>query len=78
MPKTLDLEEVAAFLRMNPEALRQKVKAGIILGAKPGKWWVFLEDDIGKGPADARLLKSQHYKDRTIVVLAAAEDRAST
>jgi hypothetical protein len=31
---------------MNPEALRQKAKARIIPGAKPGKCWVFLEDDL--------------------------------
>ncbi len=46
--KTLDLQEAAAFLRMNPETLRQKTKAGIIPGAKPGKCWVFLEDDLAE------------------------------
>ena len=40
--KTLDLQEAAAFLRMNPETLRQKTKAGIIPGAKPGKSWVYV------------------------------------
>ncbi len=48
MPKTLGLKEAAAFLRMNPEALRQKAKAGVIPGAKPGKRWVFLEDDLAE------------------------------
>ncbi len=46
--KTLDLQEAAAFLRMNPETLRQKTKAEIIPGAKPGKSWVFLEDDLAE------------------------------
>ena len=44
--KTLDLQEAAAFLRMNPETLRQKTKAGIIPGAKPGKSWVYVEEDL--------------------------------
>ncbi len=33
---------------MNPEALRQKAKAGVIPGAKPGKCWVFLEEDLAE------------------------------
>lgn len=44
--KTLDLNEAADFLRMSPSALREKAKAGRILGAKPGKKWVFLEADL--------------------------------
>lgn len=45
-PITLSLEEAAEFLRMNPESLRQRAKAGIIPGAKPGKCWVFLQQDL--------------------------------
>ncbi len=37
-----------AFLNMSPEVLRQKVKAGDVPGAKPGKCWVFLEDDLAE------------------------------
>jgi len=44
--KTLNLQEAAAFLQMNPEALRQKAKAGDIPGAKPGTCWVFLAEDL--------------------------------
>ena len=44
--KTLTLPEAAAFLQMNPESLRQRVKAGAIPGAKPGKCWVFVEEDL--------------------------------
>ena len=44
--KTLDLQEAATFLWMNPETLRQKTKAGIIPGAKPGKSWVYVEEDL--------------------------------
>lgn len=44
--RTLDLQEAALFLRMSPAVLRQKAKQGQIKGAKPGKRWVFLEDDL--------------------------------
>jgi len=43
---TMDLQEAARFLRMNPEALRQKAKAGKIPGAKIGKCWIFLTGDL--------------------------------
>lgn len=46
--RTLDLHQAADFLCMNPEALRQKAKAGVIPGAKPGKCWVFLEEDLAE------------------------------
>ena len=44
--KTLDLKQAADFLKMSPEGLRQKTKAGDIPGAKVGKQWVFLEEDL--------------------------------
>jgi hypothetical protein len=43
---TFDLTEAAHFLRMNAEELRQRAKAGQIAGAKIGRRWVFLEDDL--------------------------------
>lgn len=43
---TLDLKEAAGFLHMSPAVLRQKAKLGLIKGAKPGKCWVFLADDL--------------------------------
>ena len=44
--RTLDLKEAARFLNMNPESLRQKAKAGTVPGAKVGKSWVFIEEDL--------------------------------
>ena len=44
--KTLNLKEAAQFLKMHPESLRQKIKAGLIPAAKAGKRWVFLEEDL--------------------------------
>lgn len=43
---TYDLSEAAALLKMSPEALRQRAKAGHIPAYKPGKRWVFLEPDL--------------------------------
>lgn len=43
---TFDLREAADFLKMSPSALRAKVKAGRVRGAKLAKRWVFLEDDL--------------------------------
>ena len=43
---TLDLAGAAKFLKMNREFLRQKVKAGEIPGAKPGKCWCFIKSDL--------------------------------
>ena len=44
--KTLNLIEASAFLKMHAEEVRQRAKAGKLPGAKLGKRWVFLEDDL--------------------------------
>lgn len=44
--KTLALKEAANFLKMHPEELRRRAKAGLIPGAKLGRAWVFLQDDL--------------------------------
>ena len=41
-----NLEQAAAFLQMNAEELRARAKRGAIPGAKIGRRWVFLEDDL--------------------------------
>jgi excisionase family DNA binding protein len=43
---TLSLREAAQFLRIHPEELRQRAKAGRIPGAKVGRAWVFVEEDL--------------------------------
>src|SRR5678815_5642411 len=43
---SLGLHEAAAFLRCHPEELRRRAKAGLIPGAKVGRAWVFLVDDL--------------------------------
>jgi hypothetical protein len=44
--KTLGLPDAAAFLKMHPEELRRRTKLGAIPGAKAGRAWVFIEDDL--------------------------------
>ncbi len=46
MSETLTLKKAAAFLNLSPEALRRKAKAGEIPGAKIGKRWIFLQEDL--------------------------------
>ena len=43
---SLTLLEAAAFLKVHPEELRRRAKAGLIPGAKVGRAWVFLQDDL--------------------------------
>jgi len=49
--RTLGLQQAATFLRGHPEELRRRAKAGHIPGAKVGRAWVFLEDDLAGLPA---------------------------
>jgi excisionase family DNA binding protein len=44
--RTLTLEQAAAFLNLHRVTVIQKVRAGIIPGAKPGKCWTFIEEDL--------------------------------
>lgn len=44
--KTFNLNEAAAFLHLHPHTLEAKARAGEIPGAKPGKCWVFIDDDL--------------------------------
>jgi excisionase family DNA binding protein len=44
--RTLNLKQAAAFLHMHPNTVQERAKAGTIPAAKPGKLWVFIEDDL--------------------------------
>ncbi|NEX22169.1 helix-turn-helix domain-containing protein [Thiorhodococcus mannitoliphagus] len=44
--RTLDLTEAADFLRLHPETLRRLAACGDIPSAKPGKHWVFIDEDL--------------------------------
>jgi hypothetical protein len=44
--RTLSLVDAARFLKMHPEEVRRRAKAGILPGAKAGKCWVFIDIDL--------------------------------
>lgn len=43
---TLDLKQAAEFLKMHPEEIRRRARLGQLPGAKAGKRWVFIEEDL--------------------------------
>ncbi len=44
--KTLDLEQAAQLLKLHPQTVLHRARAGEIPAAKPGKCWVFIEEDL--------------------------------
>lgn len=46
MAKTLNLEECAAFLKVHPNTVSDLAVTGELPGAKIGRAWVFVEDDV--------------------------------
>ena len=44
--RTLDLAEAADFLHIHKEELRVRAKRGVVPGARVGRRWVFLEQDL--------------------------------
>jgi hypothetical protein len=44
--ETMDIQEVAAFCRAEPETIAQYARSGTLPGTKMGKGWVFLRDDV--------------------------------
>ncbi|MBK1699779.1 hypothetical protein CKO22_02285 [Thiococcus pfennigii] len=68
--KTLDLNQAAAFLRMHAESVRRLAQSGAIPSAKPGKAWVFIDEDL------AAWLRSQYA--RGARAAEPAEDRRQT
>jgi hypothetical protein len=43
---TMDLQGAADFLKMSTEEVRSRAARGLIPAAKPGKQWVFIEEDL--------------------------------
>jgi hypothetical protein len=46
VPISVGLIEAAKFLRLHPEELRKRLKLGKIPGAKIGRSWVMLTEDL--------------------------------
>jgi hypothetical protein len=61
--ETIGLEEAARVLRMAPSTLRKRAAAGIIIGYKPGRRWVFIQGEL-PAPRAARQLRDPERKAR--------------
>ncbi|RZI40145.1 DNA-binding protein [Herbaspirillum sp. HC18] len=46
IPQTLDVAEAAALLHAEPETIMQLARKGALPGARIGKSWVFLREDV--------------------------------
>jgi len=46
MMETWNLEQAAHYLKLHPEELRRRAKAGLVPAAKIGKCWVFIPNDL--------------------------------
>ena len=68
---TLDLKQAADFLKMHPVTLQGKAKTGEIPGAKPGKSWVFIDEDL------ANYIRSQYTKQGKRIALQNGETKCS-
>ena len=44
--RTLTLNQAAEFLKIHPQTLRTRALSGELPGAKIGKSWVFIEEDL--------------------------------
>jgi len=44
--RTLNLKEAAKFLKIHPVTLQARARAGEIPGARVGRAWVFIDDDL--------------------------------
>jgi excisionase family DNA binding protein len=44
--RTLTLREAAELLKLHPVTVQERARAGEIPAAKPGKAWVFIEEDL--------------------------------
>jgi hypothetical protein len=46
--RTMNIAEAAKFLLMHPEELRQRTKCGLVPGAKAGRRYVYIDDDLAE------------------------------
>ena len=69
---TLDLKRAAEFLKMHPEEVRRRARMGLVPGAKAGKRWVFIEDDL------VSYLRSHYASQRQALVGDRSEQCQST
>jgi len=46
MMKTMDLLDASKLLMLHPQTILQRARSGELPAAKPGKCWVFIEEDL--------------------------------
>lgn len=68
--ETMDLNEAAVFLRMNPEVLRRWARAGRVPASKIGKRWLFLRSDL------VDFIRSKQQKPTKIVCQSIDEEKS--
>ena len=67
---TFTLEEAASFLKISKCSLYQKARAGEICGAKVGKRWVFIKQDL------VEYIRSQYSQPRQIALSGSRQEKS--
>src|SRR5258708_7895720 len=67
--RTLNVQQAAKFLNLHPVTVQERARAGIIPGAKPGKSWIFIEEDLADYlrsiyPSNRQALQGDHQEDQ--------------
>jgi hypothetical protein len=68
----MNITEAAQFLFMHPEELRQRTKRGQVPGAKAGRRYVFIDEDL------AEYLRSRYAVPRQALRVAPTEKESRT
>src|SRR5574337_574296 len=69
--QTLTLTEAAAFLKMHPEEVRSRAKRGVLPACKPGRRWVFIDEDL------AAFLRDRYSSRRQALRVASEKGRSA-
>ena len=69
--QTLTLAEAAAFLKMHPEEVRNRAKRGVLPACKPGRRWVFIDEDL------AAFLRDRYASKRQALRVASEKGRTA-
>lgn len=59
--ETYSVDQAADFLQIHPDTLKTRARTGEIKGYKPGRRWVFLEEDLMAYLKSTQPVSSQSY-----------------
>ena len=68
MTDTLDVAGAAKYLRMAKDTVMRKARLGKISGAKIGKNWIFLEEDLAEDIRRGYSCRYTNKKDRKVTI----------